>query len=93
MHATGEGGSFSLDEYLASGRFPINYFRYTDCSGRKIIVDRILRYENLLAEHLFGDIYLERKGWSQIWIHLVRQSTATPLHSSAGPYSQREGDG
>ena len=47
MHAAREGGSLSLDEYLARGRFPINYFRYTDRSGRKIIVDRILRYENL----------------------------------------------
>jgi hypothetical protein len=50
MHAVREGGSLSLDEYLARGRFPINYFRYADRSGRKIIVDRILRYENLTAE-------------------------------------------
>ena len=50
MHAAREGGSLSFDEYLARGRFPINYFRYTDRSGGKIIVDRILRYENLTAE-------------------------------------------
>ncbi|HEU5235684.1 MAG TPA: hypothetical protein VFU37_01000 [Pyrinomonadaceae bacterium] len=50
MHAAREGGSLSLDEYLARGRFPINYFRYTDRSGSKIIVDRILRYENLLGD-------------------------------------------
>ena len=50
MHAAREGGSLSLDEYLARGRFPINYFRYTNRSGRKIIVDRILRYENLITE-------------------------------------------
>jgi hypothetical protein len=50
MHAAREGGSLSLDEYLARGRFPINHFRYTDRSGAKIIVDRVLRYENLLAE-------------------------------------------
>ena len=50
MHAAREGGSLSLDEYLARGRFPINYFRYTDRSGTKIIVDRILHYENLVAE-------------------------------------------
>src|SRR2546430_4167726 len=50
MHAAREGGSLSLDEYLARGRFPINYFRYTDRSGAQIIVDRVLRYENLLAE-------------------------------------------
>src|SRR6476660_3985883 len=50
MHAAREGGSLSFDEYLARGRFPINYFRYTDRSGRKVIVDRVLRYENLTAE-------------------------------------------
>ncbi|HEX4697662.1 MAG TPA: hypothetical protein VH254_08315 [Candidatus Udaeobacter sp.] len=50
MHAAREGGSLSLDEYLARGRLPVNCFRYTDRSGRKIIVDRIIRYENLLSE-------------------------------------------
>jgi hypothetical protein len=50
MHAAREGGLLSLDEYLARGRFPINYFRYTDRSGRRLIVDRIVHYENLLAE-------------------------------------------
>jgi hypothetical protein len=55
MHAAREGGSLSLDEYLARGRFPINYFRYTDRSGRKIIVDRVIRYENLLAE--LGEVF------------------------------------
>ena len=50
MHAARAGGSLSLDEYLARGRFPINYFRYTDDSGARIIVDRVLHYENLVAE-------------------------------------------
>ena len=55
MHAAREGGALSLDKYLARGRFPINYFRYTDRSGTKIIVDRVLRYENLLAE--LGEVF------------------------------------
>jgi hypothetical protein len=59
MHAAREGGSLSLDEYLARGRFPINFFRYTDRSGKKIIVDRILRYENLLTE--LGDVFSQLK--------------------------------
>jgi hypothetical protein len=50
MHAARAGGALSLDEYLARGRFPINYFRYTDRSGEKLIVDRVVRYESLLAE-------------------------------------------
>jgi hypothetical protein len=50
MHAARAGGSLSLDEYLARGRFPINYFRYTNGSGAKIVVDRVLHYENLAAE-------------------------------------------
>jgi hypothetical protein len=55
----GEGGSLSLDEYLARGRFPINHFRYTDRRRGKIIVDRILRYENLLTE--LGEVFSQLK--------------------------------
>ena len=56
MHAARAGSALSLDEYLASGRFPVNYFRYTDRSGEKLIVDRVVRYESLLAElrEVFG---------------------------------------
>jgi hypothetical protein len=50
MHAARAGGTLSLDEYLARGRFPINYFRYTDRFGEKLIVDRVVHYESLLAE-------------------------------------------
>jgi hypothetical protein len=45
-----QGGSLSLDQYLANGKFPINYVRYTDPAGAKIIVDRVLRYENLIDD-------------------------------------------
>jgi hypothetical protein len=64
MHAAREGGSLSLDEYLARGRFPINYFRYTDNAGAKIIVDRVLRYENLLADlgEVFGKLKIPFAG-------------------------------
>ena len=55
MHAAREDGPLSLDEYLARGRFPINYFRYTDRTGIKVIVDRIVRYENLMAE--LGEVF------------------------------------
>lgn len=63
MHATREGGSLSLDEYLAHGRFPLNHFRYTDRSG-KIIVDRVLRYEDLLAElsEVFAQLHIPFDG-------------------------------
>ncbi len=50
MTTSRAGGSLSLDQYLARGRFPINYFRYTDRSGAKIIVDRVVRYENLMND-------------------------------------------
>jgi len=50
MRVARQGGSLSLDEYLATGRFPVNYFRYTDPAGEKIIVDRVLRYENLMND-------------------------------------------
>jgi len=50
MRAARQGGSLSLDEYFAAGRFPVNYSRYTDATGEKIIVDRVLRYENLMND-------------------------------------------
>ncbi len=59
MHAAREGGVLSLDEYLARGRFPVNYFRYTDRSGTKVIVDRVVRYENLLVE--LGEVFSQLK--------------------------------
>jgi hypothetical protein len=64
MHAARAGGALSLDKYLARGRFPINYFRYTDRSGKKLIVDRIVRYENLLAElgEVFADLNIPFNG-------------------------------
>jgi hypothetical protein len=50
MRVARQGGSLSLDDYLAAGRFPVNYFRYTDPAGEKIIIDRVLRYENLMND-------------------------------------------
>jgi hypothetical protein len=50
MAAARAAGSLSLDQYLARGRFPRNAFRYTDGTGHKIIVDRVVRYENLMTE-------------------------------------------
>jgi len=38
-----------LDEYLSLGKLPYNYPIYTDING-EILVDRIIRYENLIAE-------------------------------------------
>ena len=43
-------GSLSLDQYFKAGKFPLNFPRYTDRSGKQIIVDRVLRYENLTVE-------------------------------------------
>jgi hypothetical protein len=55
MHAARQGGGLSLNEYFTRGRFPINDFRYMDRSLNKIIVDRIVRYENLLGE--LGEVF------------------------------------
>ena len=49
MHAH-RAGSLSLDQYFETGKFPVNFPRYTDRTGRDIIVDRILRYEHLNTE-------------------------------------------
>lgn len=50
MAASRSGDPLSLDQYLSKGRYPINYFRYTDRSGKRIIVDRVVRYENLMDD-------------------------------------------
>ena len=55
MHAYRLGGALSLDQYFARGKFPINYPRYTNPSGSRIIVDRVVRYENLIDE--LGEIF------------------------------------
>src|SRR5262245_1616953 len=55
MHAAREGGGLSLDQYLARSRFPFNSFRYTNRAGTRIIVDRILHYENLIRE--LGEVF------------------------------------
>jgi hypothetical protein len=55
MHAYRLGGALSLDQYFARGKFPINYPRYTTPSGSRIIVDRVVRYENLTDE--LGEIF------------------------------------
>ena len=64
MHAARRGGSLTLDQYLAAGKFPINYVRYTDASRRRIIVDRVVRYENLMSElaEVFARINLPFEG-------------------------------
>ena len=49
------GDSLPFDEYLSRRHFPICYPLYTDLKTGKIIVDRVVRYENLLGE--LGDIF------------------------------------
>jgi hypothetical protein len=83
MHAAREGGSLSLDEYLARGRFPINYFRYTDRSGTKLIVDRVVHYEKLLPE--LGEVF------SQLQIPFegsLGVAAKSEYRTDRGPYRQ-----
>lgn len=55
MNASRKGGTLTLDQYLAAGKFPVNCVRYTDLVGKKIIVDRVVRYENLMAD--LGEVF------------------------------------
>ena len=50
MAAARANGALSLDDYFSRGKFPLNYFRYTDRTGTRIIVDRVVYYENLMDE-------------------------------------------
>ena len=56
MHAH-RAGSLALEQYFKTGKFPLNFPRYTDRAGREIIVDRVLRYENLSAE--LSEVFLQ----------------------------------
>ena len=48
-------GTMTIDDYFRRGRYCLNYRHYTDSQNR-IIVDHVLRYENLDAEltRIFG---------------------------------------
>src|SRR6202171_6482610 len=50
MRAAPQRGSLSLADYLGMVSFPLNYFRHTAPAAEKIIVDRVLRYENLMDD-------------------------------------------
>lgn len=41
---------FSFDEYILGGNFCINYPLYTERKGTSVIVDRVIKYENLNSE-------------------------------------------
>ena len=47
------GEGFNLDNYFSRGKFPRNYPLYTDRDGR-IIVDRIVKYENFPKKVIWG---------------------------------------
>ena len=51
------GKEYDLDTYFSETRLPLNLPLYTDCDG-DLMVDRILRYEELDAElgRLFGEL-------------------------------------
>jgi hypothetical protein len=91
MHVAREGGSLSLDEYLARGRFPINYFRYTDNSGAKIIVDRVLRYENLLADlgEVFGQLRIPFAGTLGVTAKSEYRTDRRPYHQAFNDHQRR----
>lgn len=51
MNKNRSAGRLSFEEYLDGNDFPINFPKYTDPSNpNKIIVNRVLYYENLMAE-------------------------------------------
>lgn len=40
----------TLDQYFRRGKFCLNFPQYTDWSGNHIIVDQIIKFENLISE-------------------------------------------
>jgi hypothetical protein len=45
----------SLDEYLAAGDYCLNYPQYMDGSGHRLLADRVVRFEKLVAE--LGEVF------------------------------------
>lgn len=54
MHNYRAGGRLTLDEYLARGKFALNYPRYTDRNGN-LLVDNVIKYESL--EDGLGEVF------------------------------------
>ncbi len=44
------GGKLPFGQYMSGPDLPINFPRYMDQSGSRVIVDRVLKYENLMDE-------------------------------------------
>ena len=55
---------YSIDDYLRRGQFCLNYPLYMDPRGSEIIVDRVIRYENLNPDlkDIFGQLGIEFSG-------------------------------
>jgi hypothetical protein len=87
MHAYRVGGALSLEQYFARGKFPINYPRYTDPSGSRIIVDRVVRYENLTEE--LGEIFAHLKLPFGGDLGVRQKVIFEPIARHISPYSAR----
>jgi Sulfotransferase family len=76
-------GPLSLDQYLANGKFPINFPRYTDAAGEKIIVDRVLSYEHLNVDlaDVFGGLKLDFDGTLGVRAKSDYRTDRTPYQS------------
>ena len=48
-------GKLTFEEYIKKGRFCLNYPLYMDPENKKIIVDRVIKYENLNEE--LGEVF------------------------------------
>jgi len=44
------GGTLSLDDYLAGGAYALNLPLYAEGGTRRLLVDRVLRYESLMED-------------------------------------------
>ncbi|MEB3357426.1 MAG: hypothetical protein VKK04_11930 [Synechococcales bacterium] len=60
---------FTFDDYLALGNFCLNYPYYMDAEGKKVIVDRVLHYENLNQElaEVFDQLGIPFDGSLGVW--------------------------
>jgi hypothetical protein len=87
MTAHRQGGQLSLDQYLARGKLPLNYPRYTNSFGARIIVDRVVRYESLIDElaEIFARLNIPFEGTLGIRAKAEYRADRTPYQSVFTP--------
>jgi len=81
----------TFDEYLDQENFCFNYPYYMDAKGKTVIVDRVLRYENLTADlgNVFEHLGIPFAGTLDVWAKVKHRKDRRPYQEVYTP-AQRD---